>query len=66
MKKNWVRFSFLEVNPTFEIQTGLQRDDLIGKTVLVAMPELKGIGLRHMEKLLCQVNPFILKIIRMN
>jgi PAS domain S-box-containing protein len=36
-----VDYRFLEVNPAFEIQTGLRRYDLIGKTVLEAMPGIE-------------------------
>jgi len=34
-----VDYRFLAVNPAFEIMTGLKKEDIIGKTVLEAMPD---------------------------
>ncbi len=34
-------YRFLEVNPAFERQTGLKREDLIGRRVLEVMPEIE-------------------------
>ena len=34
-------YRFLEVNPTFEKLTGLERDKIIGKTALEVLPDLE-------------------------
>lgn len=40
-KNNPVDYIFLEINPAFELQTGLKRENVIGKKVTEVLPEIE-------------------------
>ncbi|WP_440947785.1 PAS domain-containing sensor histidine kinase [Methanosarcina sp. T3] len=43
-------YRFLEVNPAYERYTGLEKERLLGKTVLEVFPDASPIGLKEYEK----------------
>lgn len=52
-----VDYRFLEVNPSFEKQIGLRRDELIGKTVLELLPNTEKIWIERYAQVVLTGNP---------
>jgi PAS domain S-box-containing protein len=43
-------YRFLEINPAYECQTGLKKEQLLGKTTLEVFPDADPVGLKEYEK----------------